>query len=130
MDRKKKALKKSLSDLRAELTQTEEKLAEAKTKSARWKQEAKEQSESAARWKQEANAQRESAARAQARADKLRKKLKQASAAPAPSVAEPAETLRVPDETWTVAQLRAEARARGLAGMSNKPKAQLLTALS
>jgi hypothetical protein len=29
-----------------------------------------------------------------------------------------------------VVQLRAEARARGLAGMSNKPKAKLLAALT
>jgi hypothetical protein len=36
----------------------------------------------------------------------------------------------VPDETWTVVELRAEARARGLVGMSSKSKAQLLAALS
>jgi hypothetical protein len=35
-----------------------------------------------------------------------------------------------PNETWSVAQLRAEPRTRGLTGMSNKTKAQLLTALS
>jgi hypothetical protein len=41
-----------------------------------------------------------------------------------------ADGLTIPDETWTVVQLRAEARARGLAGLSNKPKAQLLSALT
>ena len=41
-----------------------------------------------------------------------------------------ADGLTAPDQTWTVAQLRAEARARGLAGFSNKPKAQLITALT
>jgi hypothetical protein len=47
-------------------------------------------------------------------------------------VAEPttADGVTVPDETWSVVELRAEARARGLVGMSNKPKAQLLAALS
>ena len=48
------------------------------------------------------------------------------------TVGEPtaADGLTVPDETWTVVQLRAEARARGLVGTSNKSKAQLLDALS
>jgi hypothetical protein len=41
-----------------------------------------------------------------------------------------ADGLTVPDETWTVVQLRAEARARGLVGMSKKSKAELLDALS
>jgi hypothetical protein len=36
----------------------------------------------------------------------------------------------VPDETWSVVQLRAEARDRGVTGMANKTKAQLLAALS
>lgn len=46
-------------------------------------------------------------------------------------VAEPTtDGVTMPDETWSVVQLRAEARARGLVRMSNKPKAQLLTALS
>jgi lysophospholipase len=34
-----------------------------------------------------------------------------------------------PDSSWTVVQLRAEARARGLTGLSNKSKSQLLDAL-
>jgi hypothetical protein len=34
-----------------------------------------------------------------------------------------------PDDSWTVAQLRAEARTRGLAGLSRKTKAELLAAL-
>ena len=47
-------------------------------------------------------------------------------------VAEPAtvDSLTVPDETWSVVRLRAEARARGLTGMWDKTKAQLLAALS
>jgi hypothetical protein len=36
----------------------------------------------------------------------------------------------VANETWSVVQLRAEAHARGLTGMSNKTKAQLLAGLS
>jgi hypothetical protein len=40
------------------------------------------------------------------------------------------DAVTVPDETWSVVQLRAEARARGLTGMSSKTKGQLLDALS
>jgi len=84
--------------------------------------------------------------RSDARVEKLQKKLDRASAALEPvravgpveaaasgrPAAEPtaADGLTNPDQTWTVVQLRAEARARGLAGMSNKPKAKLLAALT
>ena len=129
---KQKELEQSLSTLRGQLTRTEKKLAKA--------------TESAERWKTEAKAQKKSASRAGARAEKLHKKLTKASAALEPTrasspdesaasgrpVAEPttADGVTVPDKTWTVVQLRAEARARGLAGMSNKPKAELLAALT
>lgn len=39
------------------------------------------------------------------------------------------EGVAQPDESWTVARLREEARARGLTGVSGKTKAQLLDAL-
>lgn len=129
-------LKSSLAAVRGRLTKTEAKLAMAKDK--------------AERWKKEALAQRRSAERSGARVTKLEKKLNKrlnrAETAPArrrPTgpgdtaasghpVAEPAtaDGVAVPDESWTVVQLRAEARARGLVGLSNKPKAQLLAALS
>ena len=35
-----------------------------------------------------------------------------------------------PDMSWTVVRLRAEARARGLTGLSSKPKAEILAALT
>jgi hypothetical protein len=130
---KQKELAKSLSTLRGQLTRTEKKLAKA--------------TERAERWKAEAKAQEKSASRANARAGKLHQKLDKASAAlkpgqdtaaltrataPSRPVTEPnnADGVTVPDETWSVVQLKAEARARGLVGMSNKPKAQLLAALS
>lgn len=40
------------------------------------------------------------------------------------------DTSAAPDSSWTVAQLRAEARRRGITGMSNKPKAELVQALT
>jgi chromosome segregation ATPase len=127
----KRELKKSLSVLQGQLADTETKLEKAKAK--------------AERWKKEAAAQQSSAAQSGARAEKLQKKLDQAAtdseptraaqpleaAASAPA-AEPTtgDGATVPDETWTVVELRAEARARGLVGMSSKSKAQLLAALS
>ena len=108
-------LRQSLSDLRAQLTKTEKKLTKANKRAERWKKEAK--------------AQESSAARAGAQTEKLRQERSEAVVAPAPAQAD-AKRVAVPDESWTVAQLRAEARARGLSGMSNKPKAHLLDALS
>lgn len=129
---KEKELKKRISALRGQLTVAEKKLTKTRDQAERWKTEAK--------------AQRKSASRAGARAEKLQQKLDRASAALEPvqatapieaaasgrPVAEPttADGVTLPDETWSVVQLRAEARARGLVGMSNKTKAQLLAALS
>jgi septal ring factor EnvC (AmiA/AmiB activator) len=129
---KQKELEKSVSVLRVKLSRTEKALTKAKNRADRWQQEAK--------------AQKKSASRARARVEKLRQKLDGASAAPGPGqVAAPIEvtapdrpvnepttvdSLTVPDETWSVVQLRAEARARGLTGMWDKTKAQLLAALS
>ena len=98
----------------------------------------------AERWKKAASEQRRAASRSNAEVGKLRRKLDRAAAAAQPGQAsEPAKTtasagagdtadhgFTVPDQTWTVAQLRNEARARGLVGMSNQPKAKLIAALS
>lgn len=125
-------LKSSLSTTRTQLTKTEAKLAKARDKTERWKK--------------EATAQRKAAARAGARVEKLQQKLDRAADTVAPTQSsEPVEAVAagrpvtqstapdgviVPDESWTVVQLRAEARARGLVGVSNTPKARLLAALS
>ena len=127
-----KELKKTLSGVRGQLTKTETKLTKA--------------NEKAERRKKETAAQRTAASRSDARVEKLQKKLDRAAAALEPvqavgpleaaasgrTVGEPTapDGLTVPDQTWTVVQLRAEARARGLVGMSNKSKAELLAALS
>ena len=125
-------LKKTLAVVRGKLTKTQTKLTKA--------------TESADRWKKEAAAHRTAAARSDARAEKLRHKLDRATAAlktgPATksqkAVASGDSTtetstaygLTTPDESWTVVQLRAEAHARGLTGMSDKTKEQLLAALT
>ena len=125
-------LRKTLSNVRGQLTKTETKLAKAHEK--------------AERWKKQAAAHRTAASRSDARGERLQKKLDRAREALKPvvasgpnvaagtgrSVTEPttADGLTVPDKTWTVIQLQAEARARGLTGTSNKSKSQLLAALT
>ena len=129
---KEKDLEKRISVLRGQLTKTEKALTKAKNRADRWRKEAK--------------AQKRSASRARARVAKLTQKLDAASAAREPAqaavpmdviasgrtVTDPTtvDGVTAPDETWSVVQLRAEARTRGLTGMSNKTKAQLLAALS
>jgi peptidoglycan hydrolase CwlO-like protein len=129
---KQKELEKIVSSLRGQLTKTEKALTKAKNRADRWRKEAK--------------AQKRSASRARARVEKLNQKLDAASAAREPvQAAVPMDVIAsgrpvtdsttvdgvtAPDETWSVVQLRAEARTRGLTGMSNKTKAQLLAALS
>ncbi len=125
-------LKKDLAVVRGRLSKTETRLSKVQGK--------------ADRWKSEAAAARRAATRSGARVDKLKARLDRATAALEPTravapdeaaasgepVAEPTapDGVVVPDETWTVVQLRAEAHSRGLVGMSNKPKAQLLGALT
>jgi hypothetical protein len=123
---------KNASVLRVELARTEKALTKAKSRADRWKKEAK--------------SHKKSASRALARVEKLRQKLDESHARGEPvqpaAAAEPkpvgrpmtpettVDAVTAPDETWSVVRLRAEARSRGLTGMSNKTKAQLLDALS
>ena len=129
---KQKELERTVKSLRGQLTRTEKALTKAKNRADRWRNEAK--------------AKKRSASRARARVAKLNQKLDAALAGRGPAqaavstdvmpssrpVTEPktVDGVTVPNETWSVVQLRAEARARGLTGMSNKTKAQLLAALS
>lgn len=125
-------LKRTLSGVRGQLTKTEHKLAKANEKGERWRK--------------EAAAHRTSASRSDARVERLQKKLDRATEALRPvraagpnqagaagrSVTERtgSDGLTIPDKTWTLVQLRAEARARGLSGTSKKSKQQLLAALT
>lgn len=94
-------------------------------------------------WKQKAGRAEKKVAELETKVKKLTKKLRRATAVPAepgepvrrpelvavPEPGAPAATTS-PDASWTVVQLRAEARSRGLTGLSGKTKAQLLDALS
>jgi len=124
-------LRAKLSTLQAQLTTSEKRL----TKTA----------DRAERWKTEAKTHKKAASRVEARVNKLERKLERATddvAVEAVPVARPdasslspddaAATVnnKVPDQTWSVVQLRAEARRRGMVGLSNKPKTDLIAALS
>ncbi|GAA4348043.1 hypothetical protein [Angustibacter luteus] len=79
-------------------------------------------------WKQRATKAEASAAELRSQLKVTKKSLKKSRK---PSAAEvPAVAAAGPDAEWTVVQLRAEARRRGLTGLSNKPKAELLAALA
>jgi hypothetical protein len=119
---------------RARVRKLEAKLERAEAKATRWKAEAK-----------RAQAQVATLTARTAKLDKKLAKVGDTASRPTPKryqepVAPPAspategavpshQSLTTADASWTVAQLRAEARARGLTGLSNKPKAELLAAL-
>jgi hypothetical protein len=90
------------------------------------------------RWKARATGYQEEAAELRGQLKKVTKRLDKARRSgpgerPADDV--PAkqgveQSVDVPDASWTVARLRAEARARGLTGVTTKPKAELLELLA
>ena len=93
------------------------------------------------RWKQKTGRAEKKVARLETKVKKLTKKLRRSTAVPAapagrpelvavPEPGTPPAASAAPDASWTVVQLRAEARSRGLTGLSGKTKAQLLDALS
>ncbi|HYO32579.1 MAG TPA: hypothetical protein VES21_06995 [Nocardioidaceae bacterium] len=130
----KKASSPSKKKLAATVERLEAKLERADAKAARWKQQAK-QHESAL-------------ASSQARIEKLSDELTDKRAAPQPTATrrakQPSPTQGTstrtkvstgtrssgPDASWTLSQLRAEARSRGLTGLSGKKKAEVLAALT
>ncbi len=124
----KKAKSSSDKQLRAIVKKLEAKLERAEARTARWRKKAK-QHEAAA-------------ASSKARVTKLEKRLAKATkAASQPHVSrgpvksavvstKGAEPTKPPDASWTVVELRAEARSRGLTGMSRKSKAEIIAALT
>ena len=101
----------------------------------------------ATRWQKKAKRHQAALATSQKRVTKLEKKLAEArrtASEPATrdELSSPTEVVApettdaagqptsTPDMSWTVVRLRAEARARGLAGLSSKPKAEILAALT
>lgn len=126
-------LQSSVSAVRGQLTKTEAKLAKAKDKTERWKKEATAQRKAAAESGQRVKELQQKLDRAEAtgrRSTRVARPGKATASKRPPAKPRTAGTGSVPDKGWTVVQLRAEARARGLVGVSNTPKAHLLAALS
>lgn len=121
---KKKALKASQKKLKQTVKELKSDLDIARAKAVRWKKQAK-RSES-------------TRAASQARMGELETRLAKSqrsalsAADPSPEVTplHQVSTSPTPDDTWTVAALRAEARSRGLAGYSRRSKSDLIAALT
>jgi hypothetical protein len=133
-------------ELKAEIKKLKARLAAAEKSAETWKARAKENKSSAAGAKSELSGLRRSLKKAEASTKKWKDRAKAAlplapaaPAAPAASTAAAAEpapveimaptTPSMPDDTWTLTALRAEARARKLPGYSRKSKADLLAEL-
>ncbi len=128
----KKAKPSSAKQLRATVKRLEAKFKRADAKATRWKKKAK-QYEAAA-------------ASSSARASKLEAKLAKArrptgqshaspgvevpAVVPSESAISTVQPTNTPNDSWTVVELRAEARSRGLTGLSRKSKAELIAALT
>jgi peptidoglycan hydrolase CwlO-like protein len=129
--------KKSQSDAvekqwKARVKKLEARLASAEKSAGKWKTRAKKHQTDAAGLKSELTAVRRRLDKATASAAKWKDRAKAAPSAPSrrPAPRTAPETAARPDESWTVTRLRAEARARGVAGYSRKTKAQLLADLA
>ena len=104
-----KRLKAEVKKLRAQLAKTEAKLD---------------------RWKSKSQGLEQAAATARAEGKKLAKRLDKATRkAIAKTPAARVLPAAAPDQSWTVAQLRSEARTRDITGFSRMTKAELLRAL-
>jgi peptidoglycan hydrolase CwlO-like protein len=130
--------KKSQSDAvekkaRARIRKLEAWLASAEKSAGKWKARAKKHQTDAAGLKSELTAVRRRLEKATASAAKWKDRAKAAPPSmPRPERTAPAVSTTAPtgpDESWTVTRLRAEARARGVAGYSRRTKAQLLADL-
>jgi peptidoglycan hydrolase CwlO-like protein len=137
--KKKQSKVSAKNDLRAVVKKLRSQLAKAEKSAEKWKSRAKAHQSDAAGLKAELTVVRRRLDKATASATKWKGRAR--SAAPASTsaaAAEPASTTApergavsgaAPDDSWTVTRLRAEARARGVAGYSRKTKEQLLVDL-
>lgn len=130
------AAKKSSSStdkqLKKAVKKLEVKLERADAEAAKWKKRAQQQAAAAASSEKRISKLETKLAKAKAKAKAAKRSDASSEDVPAAHVqsAVTEESLPAPDATWTVVQLRAEARARGLTGMSRKTKAEVLAALT
>ena len=137
----KKAKSDSTKAVKAQVKKLRSELASAESKRDRWKKRAIKAEAAAADFQTRLKVAEKSLKKAtKVRAPAMPASPSEAPAATAdvpaaPSVGESPATegaadAREPDASWTVTELRAEARRRGIVGMSRKPKAEVLAALS
>ncbi len=128
---KQKQLKKDLSTVKGQLTKTEKQLAKANERTERWEKEAKAHKTSASKAGTRAELLQEQLdeTRASLKSVPSEASVEAASADEAGSGEPTGDGVGAPGDHWSVVQLRAEARARGMTGMSKKKKAQLIDAL-
>ena len=133
----KKELKATVKDLRSKLDRADAKAERLKSKAAGLKN-ARKELEAQVKELRKRNTRLEKASRpAEPRKPDVTEETSMVTDGPGsavpPATADPSPTAAPssvePDAGWTVVQLRAEARSRGLTGMSGKTKAQLLAAL-
>jgi hypothetical protein len=137
---KKKGKSSGEKELKAAAKKLRSQLAAAEKSAQKWKSRAKANRSDAVGAKAELTAVRRRLDKAAASAMKWKGRAKSAPAAPPAPVVEPVEATggvpeaaavpgAAPDDSWTVTRLRAQARARGVAGYSRKTKVQLLADL-
>jgi lysophospholipase len=131
----KKTSSSSKKKLEATVKRLEAKLERADAKAARWKQKAKEnESALASSQARISELSEQLTARRPARRPTATRRTKPPSPTRTNSTAEttvsPEKNSSGPDASWTLAQLRAEARSRGLTGLSGKKKAEVIAALT
>ena len=124
MANKKKSKAGTEQQLKAQIKTLTADLADAKAKRDKWKKRAKAAENDVAELSQRREQAQKTAEKTAARPPSGNAS-DGASAAAAPQ----ADGLPMPDESWTLAALRDEARRRGVTGLSGKPKAEVLAAL-
>lgn len=124
MANKKKSKAGTEKQLKAQIKTLTAELADAKAKRDKWKRRAKAAQNDVVELRQGREQGEEATGKAAKRLTSLSAS-DGASAAPAPQ----ADGFPMPDESWTLAALRDEARRRGVTGLSGKPKAEVLAAL-
>jgi lysophospholipase len=119
--------------LRAAVKKLQAQLSAAEKSAEQWRQKAKDRKSLASGFKSELASMRRRLAKADASATKWKARARPPAPVMAPPESAPAPTsadgAHGPDDSWTVAELRAEAKRRGMSGYSRKTKGQLLADL-
>ena len=132
-NKKKSATDAAEKQLRAAVKKLRAQLAAAEKQAEKWRERAKDHKSVASGVKTELSAVRRRLEKAEASVRKWKDRASPAASTPSTRSAKPAPAApsvhSLPDDSWTVTALRAEARRRGLTGYSRKTKADLLAEL-